>query len=983
MKRTISLCLTLMFMLLAFPAAAQSVKVSGKVLDASGEPVVAAGVIEVGTSNGVVTLADGSYTITVGSASAVLSFSSLGYETVTENVDGRKVINVTLEEESSFLQETVVIGYGSQRKGDVTSAVASVKAEDFNVGNIGDAGELIQGKVAGLTIANGSGDPSAQSTIRLRGVISLEGSTSPLVLVDGIEGSLSTVAPESIESIDVLKDASAAAIYGTRGANGVIIIPTKGAKRNESVNVTYSGYASLTGFANTLEFMDADDIRAGHTDLEDKGANTDWLGEITRTAFTHSHNINISGGMKSTTFYADATYRNRQGTIIDTYNKALNVNAGVSQWLFNDIVKIGLDIQKRSTESDIVSSSNVYHQAILRNPTEPVYNEDGSYYQNFSATNYYNPVAYIKGRDGSNKNEQTRLTGSITVKPVNGWETTLKLANVKSTTHNDTFRNEYDYNNIKNGYTGYATQSYSAYQQNLLELTSKYDAEFAGKHRFSALVGYSWQNDINNSFSATNYNFPSYFFGSNNLSVGSALKEGKASMSSYKGESTLIGFFGRISYGYDNRYNVLVSVRHEGSSKFGANHKWGTFPSVSAGWNLHNESFMQNVDFIDVLKLRAGYGVTGVIPTDSYMSLTRYNYSGYYYKDGNWLPGMSIASNPNPDLKWEKSGEFNIGLDLQVLDGRLGMTLDYYNKTTRDMLYWYTVPTPPNLYDQTLANVGVMKNSGIELAINAAPVVKKDFRWDLTFTASHNSNKLVSLSNDLYETDNYQYNGGFGDISSARTHRLEVGKRVDLWYGLKSTGVSENGKWMIENPETGESEEYVVSMDNNDAYCQVLGHALPDVYLGLNNSFKYKNWDLNLQFTGQFGFKILNENRVQYESYYFTQYNHLKSLLDAPYADGNALSREMNSKQWTSAHLESGNFIKLKNMALGYNFNIKDNKWISSARVYLSASNLFTITKYSGLDPELSNADLMYFGHEYSSNYPPVRTFTLGVNLKF
>jgi len=972
-----------MFMLLAVPAMAQSVKVSGKVLDASGDPVIAAGVLEVGTSNGVVTSADGSYTITVGSSSATLSFSSLGYKTVDEVVGGRNVINVTLQEEASFLQETVVIGYGSQRKGDVTSAVASVKADDFNVGNISDAGELIQGKVAGLTIANGSGDPSAKSTIRLRGVISLEGSTTPLVLVDGIEGSLSTVAPESIESIDVLKDASAAAIYGTRGANGVIIITTKGAKRNENVSVSYSGYASISNFSNTLEFMDAEDIRAGHTDLEDKGANTDWLKEITRTAFTHSHNINVSGGMKNTTFYADATYRDRQGTIIDTYNKALNINAGVSQWLFNDIIKLGIDVQNRSTQSDIVSSSSVYHQAILRNPTEPVYNEDGSFYQNFSATNYYNPVAYIKGREGANKNEQLRLTGSITVKPVKGWETTLKVATVKSNTHTDVFRNEDDYSNIKNGYTGYATQSYSAYKQNLLELTSKYDAEFAGKHRFNALIGYSWQKDMNNSFSATNYNFPSYFFGSNNLAIGSALKEGKASMSSYKGESTLIGFFGRISYGYDNRYNVLVSVRHEGSSKFGANHKWGTFPSVSAGWNIHNENFMQNVKAVDVLKLRAGYGVTGVIPSDSYMSLTRYNYSGYYYKDGEWLPGMSIASNPNPDLKWEKSGEFNVGLDLQVLGSRLGLSFDYYNKTTRDMLYWYTVPTPPNLYDETLANVGIMKNSGIELAINATPVIAKDFRWDMTFTISHNSNKLVSLSNDLYETDNYQYNGGFGDISSARTHRLEVGKRVDLWYGLVSTGVSENGKWMIQNPETGESEEYVVSMDNNEAYCQVLGHALPDVYLGLNTSLKYKGFDLNLQFTGQFGFKILNENRVQYESYYFTQYNHLKSLLDAPYADGNALSREMNSKQWTSAHLESGNFVKLKNMAFGYNFNIKENKWINSARVYVSASNLFTITKYSGLDPELSNSDLMYFGHEYSSNYPPVRSFTFGVNLKF
>ena len=392
---------------------------------------------------------------------------------------------------------------------------------------------------------------------------------------------------------------------------------------------------------------------------------------------------------------------------------------------------------------------------------------------------------------------------------------------------------------------------------------------------------------------------------------------------------------------------------------------------------------MQNIDWLDELKLRAGWGVTGVIPNDSYMSLTRYNYSGYYFSGGKWLPGMSIASNPNPDLKWEKSSEINVGLDGSFLGNRLGFTLDLYKKVTRDMLYWYKVPTPPNLYDQTLANVGKMTNKGIELAINATPIIKKNFEWKMGLTLSHNDNKLNSLSNDLYETDNYQFNGGFGDISSARTHRMEVGKRIDLWYGLKSVGVSPDGKWMIENPSTGEAEEYVVSMDNNDDYCQVLGHALPNLYMGMNQSFKIHGFDINLQFTGQFGFKILNENRVQYESYYFTQYNHLKSLLDAPYKDGNKLSRNMNSKQWTSAHLEKGDFLKLKNASVGYTFNLPASNYIKSARIYLSATNLFTITGYSGLDPELSNSDMWYFGHEYASNYPPVRTFTLGVNLKF
>ena len=253
----------------------------------------------------------------------------------------------------------------------------------------------------------------------------------------------------------------------------------------------------------------------------------------------------------------------------------------------------------------------------------------------------------------------------------------------------------------------------------------------------------------------------------------------------------------------------------------------------------------------------------------------------------------------------------------------------------------------------------------------------------MDFTFSHNSNKLVNLSNDLYETDNYQYNSGFGNISSARTHRLEPGQRVDLWYGPKAVGISADGKWMIENVETGEAEEYIPAMDNNETYCQVLGHALPDLYMGMNHRFRYKGFDLGLQFTGQFGFKILNEGRVEYESYYYTQYNHLKSLLDAPFDDGNVLSRNMNSKQWTSAHLENGDFLKLKNASLGYSFKLKENPYLTAARLYVAATNLFTITKYTGLDPELSNADLWYFGHESSTTYPTLRTFTAGVNLTF
>ena len=960
----------------------QGVTVKGVIKDAKGEPIIGATVTEKGTTNATVTDLDGNYSLKVSHRNAVLVVSYIGF--VAQEIPAGS--DVTLQEDNALLNEVVVIGYGTQRKGDVTSAITSVKAEDFAQGNIRDAGDLIKGKVAGLTIANGSGDPSAASSIRLRGIISLQGGNTPLVLIDGLEGSLNTVAPENIESIDVLKDASAAAIYGTRGAAGVILITTKAGKREARTTANYSGYVSLASFGKKLDMMDGDDIRAGKTNYTDRGYDTDWLDAVSRTALTHNHNVNISGGNKSTSYNADFTYRDQQGVFIKTYGKEMHFNGGLSHWMFNDMLKLQFNILKRWHENGPVDAAGqmVYRQALMRNPTEPIYAEDGDYYENFGINYYYNPVGILKEQTGEYKTETTRLTGNITLEPIRGWQTNLMLSTERYNAHDEGYQTS-KYYGQKNSYTtGYAYHSYGYNKTNNLELTSTYKHQW-GQHRFEALVGYSYQYQVDESFYANNTNFASDFYTYNNMGVGKYLKDGKAGMGSDKSDDTLVGFFGRVSYGFGEKYNVLLSLRREGSSKFGENYKWGSFPSASLGWTISKEKFMEGTrSWLDNLKLRAGFGVTGVIPGRRYLSLTTWALGSPYYYDANgvWQQGLSVDQNPNPDLKWEKSTEYNVGIDFAVLGDRIWGSIDLYHKKTVDMLWEYDVPVPPNLYPRTMANVGEMRNQGIEVAINAIPVRTNDFEWKTTATFAHNATKLLSLSNDLYETANRHYIAYLGEPISLSTQIMEVGKPLGQWYGLKSVGVSENGLWMIENPQTGEIVEFNDNMlTDKETWYQNLGNAIPKFNVGWSNTLKYKNFDLNMQFTGQFGFKILNEARAYYQNNAVT-YNRLKDAANAPYSDGNVL-KPAQKQTFVSYYLSNGNFFKLSNLTLGYNVPLKENKYIKGARIYASADNVFTITSYNGLDPELSNGDPQYSGIDQRDKYPTIRTYTLGLNVTF
>lgn len=961
----------------------QAVTIKGIVKDKTGEPIIGANVLEKGTTNGVITGIDGDFTLNVKNSQSVLVISFIGYKTQEITVGNNRNLNVTLADDTELLDEVVVIGYGTQKKGDVTSAVSSVKSEDFLVGNFNNAGELMKGKVAGLTITKPSGDPGASTEISLRGIVSVSGNTNPLVLVDGVPGDLNTVPTENIASIDVLKDASAAAIYGTRGAAGVILITTKTGQREQSATATYSGYVSFSGWAKKADFMTPDDIRAGKTQYNDEGYDTDWLKAVSRTAITQNHSFNITGGSKSTSYYGNVTYREAEGVMKNTGNETLTLSFDVSHWMLNDMLKVNLNVVADSYKYDINDAVYIYRQAVIRNPTSPIWNEDGSYNER-SLLQYYNPVSLQNENYGEAKSQTTRMTGNVTFEPIKGWQTNLMLATHRTMGKSGQYWTKNHTTTAMSNYTGQASLGDYDDRTDYMELTSKYTNTFNNVHRVNALVGYSWSKNTYENASMWNANFPTDYFGYNNIGAGEYLTDGKASMSSKKISSTLVGFFGRISYGYDNRYNILASVRYEGSSKFGANHKWGTFPSVSLGWNINNEAFMESTkDWLTSLKLRAGYGITGVIPDDPYLSIVRYTFSGgNYYRDGKWSKGLKAESNANPDLKWERAKELNIGLDWGVWDDRLGGSVDYYIKNTSDMLYNYAVPSPPNLYPYTLANVGKMRNSGIEILVRGVPVRTKDFEWSSTLTMQHNKNKLVSLSNDLYQTENVLWQVGVGDPVSQYTHKVEVGKSFGEIWSLKAVGVSEaTGLFLIENPETGQCAEFYQEMRNDrDNWYQRIGNGIPKLTMGWNNTFKYKNFDLALQCMGQFGFKIINQQRVFYENNAHA-YNKLKSAADK--IGGIRPLSAQQTQTVTSYYIENGDYFKLTNMTLGYNFDFKENPYVKNIRVYGSIDNVFTITKYKGIDPELGTSNFWTAGVDDRDKYPTVRSFTVGLNVTF
>ena len=978
---------TFLLVLFAAFSMTMSAQITGTVLEASTDfPIIGASVVEVGTTNGVITDFDGNFVLNVAEG-AQIQISYVGF--AAQTLAAKDGMVVKLAEDTYMLQEVVAVGYGSQTKKEITGSVASVKADDFNKGAFNSAEGLLQGKVAGLTMSkDGGGDPTNRGfSVQIRGAGSLTGSTTPLYIIDGVPGaSMNNINPNDIESMDVLKDGSAAAIYGTRANAGVIIITTKKGKEGKT-QVEYSGTVSTANTAGYIKLFGREDfLKAGGVDY---GHETDWYKEITRVPVSTEHNIALSGGMKNVDYRASINYKLNQGLAKNSDYQEIMARASVNQSALNNLLEFNYNASYSKTNSSWVSH-DAYQQAMKFNPTMPVYSEPsdpnyikyGGYYQNFDKSGFSNPVAIIM-QPTDQGGDQTFL-GSIraTLKPVAG----LRISAFGSYQYWNRSTGKYLPSNsvAGNGMGGQASKSNDFNTTRMFEATAQYTNEIHN-NAFTVLVGYAYQDFVSESLSASNTMYPTDDFLYNNLGLGEGLnnltnggsKDG-IGMGSWKEEWKLASAFARINYNYDQKYYLNASIRAEGSSKFGANNRWGYFPAVSASWLITNEDFMRSQEVVEDLKLRAGYGVTGNMPGDCYPWIGRMNKNeDYAYFGDSKVATWSLSTVPNPNLKWETKHEVNVGIDFSFLKGRLTGAVDYYNRTTRDLLYWYAVDASKYEAGSMLLNLGSLQNQGVELALTGLAVDRKNFTWNLGLTMAHNKNKVLSLGNDEFifpEADKQR--GGVGDGSVGWTSQkfqiLEEGQSVGNFYGYKFSRIGEDGTFY--GWDSNGLEKKFSQLKGKDKV--ILGNALPIVTWGLSSSMSFFNVDFSFNIRGAIGGHLLNTKRLAYGN-------------NSSLASGNMIVSPDNGitppKVMTDYYLESGTFAKLGDVTIGYTFKLNDEvkKYLTNARIYITGQNLATISSYSGIDPEAVNMSGLEPGVEGVTYYPIPRTFMLGVNLAF
>ena len=958
----------------ALVANAQSKTVTGTVSGSDGE-ILAGATLVTASGNYALTELDGTFSVSAKDGEAVV-VSYLGYDDYTFTAAGQQNLVIVLPlSANTVLDEAVAIGYGKTTKKEVTGSVVSLKADDFDRGSFTSPAGMLQGKVAGLTVTNpDGGDPNASFEIMLRGTNTLVAGQGPLIIIDGVAGAdMRTINFQEVESIDVLKDGSAAAIYGTRGTNGVIIITTKRAKSGTS-SVEYDGQVSVQTVAaratplNAQQYNDViNEFRPTATGSL-YGADTDWFEAITRTPVSHKHSLAVSGGSE--------TFSHRTVLNIEQ-NQGLQKGNDSEKYLFKtnlhqDAIKgwLTLDYNLSYTKRKYTPANySAFRQAFLRNPTEPIYDEtnlDAGGYFTIDAMDYYNPVAMLNEKKADNDvdNFQGSIRATLNILPVKGlkWDNFISYGNERYESRE--YLTKYYPSSLGQKGVAYISNSYSSDVQ--YESTLQYSNVF-GKHSVQGILGYTFQETNSRSASMENYGFDFDQFETNNIGAGAALQEGLASMSSFRSMSRYIAFFGRLMYNYDEKYLASVSLRRDGSSKFGSDNKWGWFPAVSLGWRLNKESWFEDAANLSDLKLRAGFGVTGNQDFSSYKSLLLMDPFSYYYYDGKWVTSYAPASNPNPNLAWERKNEFNVGLDFGFFGNRLGGTLDYYYRLTTNLLYNYTVPVPPYDYGTMFTNVGSISNQGLELTVYGTPVQKKDFEWNTTLTLAKNSNKLIKFTNDEFTSGEYKV-GYMSTPIGAYSQRLIEGHSLGTFYAPIWTGVNKKGEDTLEgaNMLTGKVKE---------EDWQNVGSAYPALTFGWSNSFRIGQFGLSATFRGQLGGKIFNTYRALYENTSnLGQSNILASWLD----DTSFKGKEI---KYSTKYIEDASFLKLDNLSASYDFKFK-NEYINKLRLYLTAQNIFCLTGYTGVDPEVSLSGIAP-GIEGTSYYPRTRTFTFGATLTF
>lgn len=975
------------------------IRVSGVVTDAKdGEPLAGVTVLEKGTSNGKSTGIDGDYALTVAEGKT-LCFTCIGYKPVEKIVSG-PTLDVAMEEDVAVLDEVVVIGYGTMQRKDLTGSISTVNAKDLNVGAYTDPGQLLQGKVPGLVVVQNSDPNGGVNSLTLRGASTLNGSTSPLYVVDGIPGvNLNLIPPGDIESIDVLRDASATAIYGSKAANGVIIVTTKRGEEGPA-RVTYSGYASWEWIANDHKMMTADQLRAYAAENNinlpnDKGANTNWAKEVQRTGFATNHNVAITGGSKSTTYNISLNYIKRDGIIKGVGNNLFTGRAYVETKTLKDHLTIGIgingNIRKEWGVPRGLQGGSVYEGMYYYSPLVPTTNEDGTWYSDKTISQNYNPLSLIYENRSTATFKRMQYTGKASLMIIEGLNLNANFSYETQNYHYKDYTSTQSQNNTRHGES---SRNVTDDWAKLMEIYANYNKQFGLDHKLALMAGYSWEEHKNGEgFGARGYNYYDDTLGWNDIGMANSWDTDPV-WGNLQSHTKMISFYARANYSYKSKYLFQAAVRRDGASVFGSNNKWATFPSASVAWRISEENFLKDLGIFNDLKLRAGWGQSGNSQGfDIYTARFFYNAAArFYYVDPvtgevSSYKGLTAARNVNNDLKWETTTMLNLGLDFAFFNGRLNGTIEYYNKETKDMIWDYPVSVAQYPVGTLTANVGKMRNRGVEVSINVVPVQTRDFQWSSSLNFSHNDNKVVSVSNTEFNAGVLnQYDPNLPGLSQGcNTQRIVEGKPIGSfylweWAGYNDQGLScfyrYDGKGNRILDADGNPETTIQPGQDDRIY---MGNAQPKLTMGWDNKLTYKDWDLNLFFTGVFGQKIFNEPHAYFS--YVGSIAQGKNVMQSIVND--QIATDGLAHYPSQRYLENGSYFKLATATIGYTFRNCFNGWLNDIRVYVSGNNLFTITKYTGRDPEINLGGLAPGHDTRSDHFPRTRQLLVGVNINF
>ena len=986
--------------------------ITGKVIDAGDNtPLPGVNIVEKGTTNGTVTDIDGGYTISV-SDGAVLVFSFVGYLTQEVAVGGRSVLDVSLQTDILQLSEVVVVGYGEQESKDVTGVVAAVDEEQFNRGAIVSPDQLIAGKVAGVQITQNSGEPGGQSTIRIRGGTSINASNAPLYVIDGVpidnsahnpggfptgRNPLNFLNPSDIETFTVLKDASATAIYGSRAANGVILITTKKGKAGEA-KISYDGWVSVGTVVEKQpwlngnqyrELVQSEDVRALSTGRQALllNANTDWQAQVLQTAIGQNHTVGVTGGSENSNYRLSLGFLEQEGVVKRTKTQRTNFALNLNQFMLDDKLKVEINIKGSATNDDFVPNEVIGNTNFI--PTSPVFDVTNERFQgywewpvSFGNAVGLNPVSQLEQVE--DEGQTFRSLGNIKFDyelPIEGLTATVNLG--YDVTRGE--RKRFLPSTLRNQVTdsGEVRRENLTRINQLLNLYMKYERELPGiNSTFDVMMGYEHQDFTNEFPSSRAFTLSTNIFGVNNPIVGT-----QQEISNSIQENRLISFFGRANYSYKDRYLLTVNVRRDGSSRFGPENRWGWFPSAALGWRISDEAFLEGTKkWLTDLKLRVGWGINGNQDFDNYQFLSTYRFGNEFarYQLGNDLVTTTRPGSTDPDIKWEETSQINIGVDYGFLNGRLTGAIDFYQKNTQDLLFRVDVPSGTNLSNRVTTNIGELENRGVELAINGVAIDRGDLSWSLGFNISYNKNEITRLNND----PNFAgirvggISGGVGNTIQV----LTVGQPANTFFTYRHR-FDENGNPVVDYNSDGTPRELIeiyqdINGDSliNESDLVFNENPFPDWAYGLTSNLYYKNFDLSFTLRGTIGNDVYNNNAS-----FAGNFSRFVSDITPGNMHESVLTNRFNEPQILSdIYVENASFLRMDNITLGY--TVPGLPKDLSLRVYGTIQNLFVISDYSGIDPEVGNPSnqdnttLATFGID-NNIYPLSRTFIVGLSL--